>query len=89
MWMILRRQWALVLVLLTLAAGVVLVAQGTWRHGCELAAISALLGMILRLVLPPQAAGLLVVRNRTVDVFVLLFLGGAAMVLALIVPAGS
>jgi hypothetical protein len=85
----LKQQWPLALVLLALAAGLAVVADGSWRLGCEIAAGSALLAMLLRLVLPRRRAGLLVVRNRTLDVLVLLFLGGAAMVLAWIVPAGS
>ena len=83
------RQWPLLLVLLVLAGGVVTVADGEWRHGCELAAGSALLAMLLRLVLPTRLAGLLVVRNRAVDVVLLLLLGGATMVLAAVVPAGT
>jgi hypothetical protein len=49
-------------------------------------AAAVLLGAFLRLVLPPQRAGLLAVRGRTVDVLTLATLGVALFLTAVVVP---
>jgi Protein of unknown function (DUF3017) len=85
----LRRQLPLVLTLVILAAGLVAVVAGHWRAGCEVVALSLLFAGVARLVLPSGDVGLLAVRSRPVDVCCSLLLGGAVLVLALIVPSSS
>lgn len=69
-----------------IAAGLLL----TWLHHPKLGlyVVAAALGgaALLRLVLPPRDAGLLVVRARLVDVSVLSVLAAALLVLATVTP---
>jgi len=58
-----------------------------WRRGLFVLACAPLLGALLRLVLPPRQAGMLVVRSRGVDVALLAGLGIAVLVLTVVVPA--
>ncbi len=58
-----------------------------WRRGLFVMATGPLLGALLRLVLPPRQAGMLVVRSRGVDVALLAGLGLALLLLAAVVPA--
>ena len=80
-------EWPLGLVLLGVAAGLAVLAFGSFRVGTVLVGASVLAGGALRAVLPARAAGLLVVRSRIVDVITLVVLGGALVALALVVPA--
>ena len=79
-------QWPISLVLGVLAIGLVLVAVGAFRAGTVTVAGSAWCALVLRLVLTDQQAGLLVVRRRSVDAWILGALGLAALVLAVWVP---
>lgn len=76
--------------LLPVALGVVGGLVLTWLHHPRvgLYAVAAALGLaaVLRLVLPASEAGLLVVRNRLVDVVVLGVLCSAVVVIASVTP---
>ncbi len=81
------RQWPLLLVLGSGFAGLVaVVAFDEFRPGCVLLGASVLFAALARAVLPPRRVGLLVVRSRAFDVFVLLVLGVSLVVLAVVVP---
>jgi Protein of unknown function (DUF3017) len=80
------RQWPLLLVLVLGAAGLITVAAGHFRGGCQLLGASVLCAAVARTVLPPRRVGLLVVRSRLFDVAVLLVLGISIEVLAAVIP---
>lgn len=82
----LRRELALIAVLLVVTAGLLLGVADRWRSGATLVGAGALLGAVLRLVLPARRAGLLVVRSRRLDVAVLAALGAGLVALASSVP---
>lgn len=63
------------------------VAAAYWRRGLVLVATAAVLGGVLRLVLPTRRAGWLAVRSRSVDVLCLGSFGIALAVIAIVVPA--
>lgn len=63
-----RRQLPYALVLLTLAVGLVRIVLYHWREGSAWIGGALLLAALLRAVLPPKTAGMLVVRGRAVDV---------------------
>ncbi len=75
-------------VLLVAGAGLVLVVLGEWRLGAAVFGLALLLAAALRLVLPVERAGLLVVRSRAVDGAVLLLLGFVVIGLANTIPSG-
>jgi hypothetical protein len=56
------------LVMAIVAAGFVRIAQYHWREGTVLIACALLVAAILRAVLSPEQAGLIVIRGRGVDV---------------------
>lgn len=60
-------QWPILLVSLILVAAFVLVAMGYWRRGAAVMAVGVGVAAGLRLMLPDDRAGLLVVRSRMVD----------------------
>ena len=74
------------LVALTVAIGVLIAALHHPRTGMFVACGGLGAGALLRLVLSPRHAGLLVVRKRRLDVVVLLGLALALGVLAAITP---
>lgn len=80
--------WPLLLALGVLLVGVGLVFFGHWRLGSVVAGSAALFAAGLRLALPRDVAGLLVVRRRWVDVLVLVLMGVAIMAMAMTVPSG-
>lgn len=82
------RRWPLLVVALGVLVGLVLalVGEDTWRPGCLVIGASLLAGGVVRLVLPARGAGLLEVRGKPFDVTVLLLVGAAVVVLALVVP---
>jgi Protein of unknown function (DUF3017) len=63
-----RRQLPYALVLLTMAVGLVRIVLYHWREGSAWIGGALLLAALLRAVLPPRTAGMLVVRGRAVDV---------------------
>lgn len=66
--------------------GLGLVALDHFRSGCLLLGSAVLLAALARLVLPVRRVGLLVVRSRAFDVLVLVTMGTALVVFAVIVP---
>lgn len=85
----LKREWALGLVLVVLAVGLLTVAFGYWRRGAECVGVAVILAMMLRLVLPTHAVGMLAVRGRIFDAVTMLLIGGAVIVLSIVVPGSS
>ena len=65
---VLRRQWPILTVAAIGLVALVLVAAGFWRRGTLLIGIGVSLAAGLRLALPEDRAGVLVVRTRTIDV---------------------
>ena len=82
----LARQWPLLLVAVCFLVGIVLIMTMHWRRGAMMMGGGTGLAGLLRLVLPPEHAGLLVVRSRWLDVAVTGLTGAAILVLALVVP---
>lgn len=65
---VLRRQWPILTVTAVGLVAAILVAAGFWRRGALLIGIGVGVAALLRLVLPDERAGVLVVRTRTIDV---------------------
>jgi len=82
----LLRQWPLLVVLACVGAGVGLVFELHWKRGAMMIGGAAGLAALLRLVLPEETAGLLVVRSKVWDVIITGGAGLAIVVLALLVP---
>lgn len=83
------RQWPIAVVLAGVVVALLLVAFNSFRLGAVLLAASVLLAAFLRLLLPAQDAGLLVVRSKRIDVSLLVVMGVALSVLAFWVPEPS
>lgn len=81
------KEWPSLAVAAVVAAGLGAVVLDHWRYGSLVIGIGLLLAGGLRLTLRERQAGLLVVRNRTVDATVLLSLGFALVALANTIPA--
>jgi Protein of unknown function (DUF3017) len=64
---ILRAQWPILLVELIFASAFVLAAANFWRRGALLIGIGVGVASMLRLLLPEERAGLLVVRSKGID----------------------
>lgn len=60
-------QWPILLVGLILVAALGLVIAGYWRRGALVMAVGVGAAAALRLALPDERAGLLVIRSRTID----------------------
>lgn len=82
-------EWPLTVVLLIVVGGVALIAFASFRLGAVLIAVGVLVGFVLRLSLSESAAGMLVVRSRTLDLSILGIVGVMLAILAFIVPAPS
>jgi Protein of unknown function (DUF3017) len=76
---VLRAQWPILLVGLIFAAAFVLVGANFWRRGSLLIGIGVGVAAVLRLLLPEERAGLLVVRSKGSD-FMTTAMVGAAMI---------
>lgn len=63
----LRAQWPILLVGLIFTAAFGLAGANFWRRGALLIGIGVGIAAVLRLALPDDRAGLLVVRSRTID----------------------
>jgi hypothetical protein len=83
---VLLRQWPLLVVLAVAAVGLLLVALDGFRVGSALLGVAVLLAGLARASLPARRVGLLVVRGRPFDVLVLLVMGVALVLLAVVVP---
>jgi hypothetical protein len=81
-----RRFDPLAVVVATVIVGVVIAAFHHPRSGMWVVSAGLALGAVLRLVLSPRDAGLLVVRKRRLDVAVLACLALALGVLAAVTP---
>ena len=62
-----RAQWPILSVAVIFALALVLVAAGFWRRGALLIGIGVGVAAGLRLLLPEDQAGLLVVRSKRLD----------------------
>ena len=62
-----RAQWPILTVAAIFGAALVLVAAGFWRRGALLIGIGVGVAAGLRLLLPDEQAGLLVVRSKRLD----------------------
>jgi hypothetical protein len=84
-----RRVDPLLFVILGVAVGIVIAAVHRPEAGSWVVCASLTVAAVLRLVLLPRDAGLLVVRSRRVDVCVLAGLAVAVGVLAAVTPFPS
>ncbi|MGH4026832.1 MAG: DUF3017 domain-containing protein [Pseudonocardiaceae bacterium] len=75
-----RTQLAFGVVLLAVLLGLVRIVQYHWREGAAVIGAALLLAAGLRAMLPPERAGLLVIRGRGLDV--LTYTGFGLLVLA-------
>ena len=75
----LQAQWPILLVGLIFVTAFVLAGANFWRRGSLLIGIGVGVAAVLRLVLPEERAGLLVVRSKGID-FMTTATVGAAMV---------
>ncbi|MFO7192180.1 MULTISPECIES: DUF3017 domain-containing protein [Thermocrispum] len=75
-------------VLAIVAAGFVRIAQYHWREGSVLVAVALLVAALLRAVLTPEQAGLIVIRSRGVDVLAYTALGAMILFVALTITKG-
>ena len=63
-----RRQWPVLTVAAIGLVALVLVAAGFWRRGAVLIGIGVGVATLLRLMLPEERLGVLVVRSKALDV---------------------
>lgn len=85
-----RRQWPILSVAAIGLVALALVAAGFWRRGTLLIGIGVGLAAGLRLVLPEDRAGVLVVRTRTIDVAMMAAVCAAVVYIAWTVdPLGT
>ena len=73
-------------VALAVVIGLVLIAIGPWRSGAGLCGGALVAAGIARAAMPERMAGLLRVRRRAADVVIMLGMGIALVVLAVIIP---
>jgi hypothetical protein len=73
-------------VLAVTLAGIVVVALGRWQLGLTAMGAAFLAGALARLVLREDAAGMLKVRRKLVDVFMLALIGAGLVAVALVIP---
>lgn len=62
-----RAQWPILTVAGIFVVALILVAAGFWRRGAFLIGVGVGVAAALRLLLPDDRAGLLVVRNKSLD----------------------
>ena len=80
------RQWPLLTCIVTVAAGLLLVAAERWRAGLVLMGLALVLAGTLRLLLPVRRIGFLAVRSRPVDIALMLGAGVVLVVSVLAIP---
>jgi hypothetical protein len=81
-----RSEWPLVLSGLVALTGLITLTFYNWRNGVLIFAAGVLFAALLRVSLSDNAAGLLRVRGRMFDIFLLTGVGAAIAILGLIVP---
>jgi hypothetical protein len=64
---VVRAQWPILIVAAIFAVALALVAAGFWRRGSFLIGVAVGVAAALRLALPDERAGLLVVRDKSLD----------------------
>jgi uncharacterized membrane protein len=64
---VIRAQWPIATVAAIFAVALILVAAGFWRRGAFMIGIGVGVAAGLRLLLPQDRAGLLVVRSKSLD----------------------
>ena len=73
-------------ILVAAVTALVVATRGDWRLGVQLLGGAVLLAALLRLILATRDAGMLAVRHRVIDVFLLTSAGVALIVLAGSIP---
>jgi hypothetical protein len=76
----------LLVVIVTVGAGLLLVAAERWRSGLVVMGLALVLAGLMRLFLPLRRIGFLAVRSRPVDVTLTLGAGLAVTLLAVAIP---
>lgn len=74
------------LVLGATLVGLILVVADRWRTGFIVMGGAMVLGAAMRMLLSPDAAGMLGLRRKLVDVATMAVLGGGLIVLATVIP---
>ncbi len=64
---VVRAQWPILVVAAIFVVALALVAAGFWRRGSFLIGVAVGVAAVLRLALPDERAGLLVVRDKGLD----------------------
>lgn len=82
-------QWPIIIVLAGVVIAMIMIAMDSFRRGSVVLSASVLLAAFLRLLLPDEDAGMLVVRSRKVDVLTLAALGIGLTIFTFWVPAPS
>ncbi len=72
--------------LVVVAAGLVLLAAGSWRIGVAVVGGSFVVGAVARLVVPVEHTGMLRVRSKIFDMTWMTLLGVSLVLLALVIP---
>lgn len=80
--------WPIALVIAIFAVGLALVIMMHWRRGTFIMGFALIVAAAFRALLPPEKAGLLVVRSKAFDLAGLLLAGASMMALAAFVPGG-
>ncbi|WP_037081198.1 DUF3017 domain-containing protein [Pseudonocardia spinosispora] len=78
--------FAVSVVLVIAAAGLVRVLQEHWRQGAGLVGGALLVAAVARIILPEDRAGLLGVRSQAIDVLWYAVLGALMVILAATIP---
>jgi hypothetical protein len=73
-------------VLVVTIAGLGVVATGDWRLGIRMVGASLVAAAVVRILLPPQDAGMLAVRHKALDAALLTGLGLALIFLTTSIP---
>jgi hypothetical protein len=84
----LLRQLPLLAVLVTVAAGLLLVTVDHWRKGLVVMGLALLAAAVIRLFVPLRRVGFLAVRSRPIDVVLTGGTGLLLTVIALAIPGG-
>lgn len=82
-------QWPITIVLIGVAIAMMLIGLDFFRRGCVVLSASVLLAAFLRMLLPDEDAGMLVVRSRKLDLIALGALGIGLTIFTFWVPAPS